>query len=275
MLKKLIRHEWLATWKIPAVALGCAALLSGACALFFSKLPPAGPDIEMNVGNLIIFILYVFISGVIPLLVTLYMAIRFYKNMYTDEGYLMHTLPVSPRQLILSKTTIAVFWSYLGSLLTLVTVLPVSLLAVPRIGYVSAEEFTELSQVYLLLFGGSLPSAVFYLIPCLIVSGLANILLIYAAVSLGQLFGRHKVLGSIICYLGINVMMTTASSLFMLPDMAGLVIRTAQNEKDFFGVTMPAYMRSSYFSSFVIDVVLSVVFFFLTEYLMKKNLNLD
>ena len=46
-------------------------------------------------------------------------AIRFYKHLFTDEGYLTFTLPVSRKQIFFSKVITATFWSALSFLVTL------------------------------------------------------------------------------------------------------------------------------------------------------------
>ena len=40
----------------------------------------------------------------------IFLGIRFYRSMYTDEGYLSHTLPVTANQLFLSKVLVSGVW---------------------------------------------------------------------------------------------------------------------------------------------------------------------
>ena len=51
------------------------------------------------------------------LLTLVLMVYRFYKNLMTDEGYLMFTLPVSRSQLIWSKLMVALAWGVLSAVL--------------------------------------------------------------------------------------------------------------------------------------------------------------
>lgn len=48
--------------------------------------------------------------------------VRFYKNFYTDEGYLTFTLPVKRSKLLLSKTLNSIIWFALHTALILVCV---------------------------------------------------------------------------------------------------------------------------------------------------------
>ncbi|HCM14004.1 MAG TPA: ABC transporter permease, partial [Lachnospiraceae bacterium] len=44
------------------------------------------------------------------------LVVRFYKNLTSEEGYLMFTLPVKSNQLVNSKLLIAMFWTVLSIL---------------------------------------------------------------------------------------------------------------------------------------------------------------
>lgn len=279
MLKKLVKHEWTETWKIPSIALFVMIALTVACALYFYFAPFPAPDVEINVGNMMIFIMYALYSAFVSLLITIYLGIRFYKNLYTDEGYLMHTLPVRPRMLILSKTLTGVFWTYLAGILTVVTVLPVACLAIPKLAYIDdaelAEILTEMKPALMSLFGDSPLGIFFYFVPYMIISAFFSVLLLYAAISLGQLFGKHKALSSILCYLGLNALLSIASSVLMVPSLTGVVITHADDADDFLTLVMPSIMRTTYFVSFLSSLLLAAACFWLCNYLMKKNLNLD
>ena len=117
MLTKLISHEWKDTFKVPALLLTITVLLSAASLVYFSVADQAAADIDLNVRNFVLYIAYILILSGLSMILTIYFAIRFYKNLYTDEGYLMHTLPVKPWMLIVSKLTIGTIWFYLIDLL--------------------------------------------------------------------------------------------------------------------------------------------------------------
>lgn len=64
------------------------------------------PD-EIFALLVIFYVMMVIVVGVIS---SFYFIYWFYKNLFTDEGYLMHTLPVRPWQLVASKLTGLFFW---------------------------------------------------------------------------------------------------------------------------------------------------------------------
>ncbi|MDO4331131.1 MAG: hypothetical protein Q4C58_00395 [Eubacteriales bacterium] len=276
MLKKLIQHEWRETWKIPALVLTVSVILSVICAIYFYFTPAPTPDVEVNVGKMSFFILYAFAIAITSLLITIYLGIRFYKNLYTDEGYLMHTLPVRPWALVLSKTLISSLWIYLAGILALVTVFPVTFLALPKMAYIEPADLDELIRMMTsTLFGGRQLQMLFFFIPYSFASAVSSILLVYAAISLGQLLGRHKVLSSIVCYLGLNALLSTLSSIFLVPGITGVVITHADDTENFYELVMPSLMKTTYISSFFVSLLLTAVCFFLCNYLLQKCLNLD
>ncbi len=87
----------------------------------------------MIAGVFFLFISIIAIFG--SLIVTqVFIYIRFYKNFFTDEGYLTFTLPVSRKKLLLSKTLNALIFTTLHTLLIIVSVLIFITLAAPTAG---------------------------------------------------------------------------------------------------------------------------------------------
>ena len=170
MLTKLISHEWKDTFKVPALLLTITVLLSAASLVYFSVADQATADIDLNVRNFVLYIAYILILSGLSMILTIYFAIRFYKNLYTDEGYLMHTLPVKPWMLIVSKLTIGTIWFYLIDLLLVGAITLITLIALPTMAYFSPEDLLELRtmfQSYHTIF--TVPSILFLAIPVMII----------------------------------------------------------------------------------------------------------
>lgn len=275
MLKKLFKHEWMETWKIPVLIFTVSLVLSAICALYFHLAPSLTPDVEINLGNMTLFILYSFAVSMSSWLITIYLGIRFYKNLYTDEGYLMHTLPVHPWMLLLSKTFVGALWIYLAGILLFGTILPVTCIALPKLAYFNPEELEEIIPVMTSILGKGVPHLLFFFIFYSLASAASSILLLYAAISLGQLFGKHKVLSSIICYLGLNALLSTVSSILMVPGLTGVVITHVEDTENFYELVIPSLMHTTYIIGFFASLLLAAICFFLCNYLLKRCLNLD
>ena len=274
MLTKLISHEWKDTFKVPALLLTITVLLSAASLVYFSVADQASAGTDLNVRNFVLYIACILILSGLSMILIIYFAIRFYKNLYTDEGYLMHTLPVKPWMLIVSKLTIGTIWFYLIDLLLVGAITLITLIALPTMAYFSPEDLLELRtmfQSYHTIF--TVPSILFLAIPVMIISSVFSLLTIYASISLGQLFSSHKVLASILCYLGLSTILSTAMMLLTAPTTAGVFIiqSTSANPMADFASIYWSIMLISLFA----NLILCVPAFWICNYVMKRCLNLD
>ena len=113
MLSKLLRHEFRATGRI---LLPLYLLLFVTAGMFHVSMllrdnERIGDDWAAKVFSIVsISAFCVAIIGISILAVAL-MIYRFYKNLMTDEGYLMFTLPVTTHQIIISKLIVPLVWS--------------------------------------------------------------------------------------------------------------------------------------------------------------------
>lgn len=277
MLSRLIRHEWRETWRIPVISFLVILFLTLVCFICFRQLEPPADENSVNAGAFVIMMLYCLIISCISTVVTIYIAIRFYRNLYTDEGYLMHTLPVTPRQLILAKLLVAALWVFVLSLLALWAICCILLFGLPAMALVDMSVIIPaLTEYFPQIFGmGPVAFLLFYVLLSL-VSAFSSVLVAYAAISLGQLFSKHKVMASILCYIGFTMLIQTVSTLLMTPSLTRLVlsqdmVNTASGIPSYFG----AYMREILLISMAGSVICAVISYILTEYIMRRQLNLD
>ena len=277
MLSRLIHHEWKETWRIPVISFIVILFLTLVCFICFRQMEPPADEDSINAGAFVIMMLYCLIISCISMVVTIYIAIRFYRNLYTDEGYLMHTLPVTPRQLILAKLLVAALWVFVLSMLALWAICCIMLFGLPAMALVDMPVvISSLMEYFPQIFGmGPVAFLLFYVVLSL-VSSFSNVLIAYAAVSLGQLFTKHKVMASVLCYIGFTMLIQTISTLLMTPSLTRLVlsqdmVNTASGIPAYFG----AYMREILLISMAGSAICAVISYILTEYIMRRQLNLD
>ncbi len=277
MLSRLIRHEWKETWRIPVISFLVILFLTLVSVICFRQMEPPADENSVNAGAFVIMMLYRLTISCISMVVTIYIAVRFYRNLYTDEGYLMHTLPVTPRQLILAKLLVAALWVFVLSLLALWAICCILLFGLPAMALVDMSVIIPaLTEYFPQIFGmGPVAFLLFYVLLSL-VSAFSSVLVAYAAISLGQLFSKHKVMASILCYIGFTMLIQTVSTLLMTPSLTRLVlsqdmVNTASGIPSYFG----AYMREILLISMAGSVICAVISYILTEYIMRRQLNLD
>lgn len=275
MLSKLIKYEWKGTYKILMLINAFTVFVTVLCMIILGSPVYRVLDNESAlVWGMLLFLLYYATLIGVSMAVTIYSGIRFYKSMYTDEGYLMHTLPVTKNQLILSRLIV----HSIDMLITEVLIyLSVALLLAPVCKIIGDRDpdFTLEALMYESAseMGISLPVFAAVIMITLVIATPCAILLVYGAISLGQTFKKHKVMGSLLCYVGLYCVVQTVSSFAMFPQMITYIGATT----DSLDVTFD--FRNYFFgvlgSSTFILMVFAVVCYIISYHMMHKKLNLD
>lgn len=286
MLKKLLKHEFRATRRffLPAYGLFVTLLVLERLSLLSAPLTE-GDGVLATVSSVTMGIItFLTVVGLFALMLApmVFNAIRFYRNMLGDEGYLTFTLPVSVDQLILSRLFTAMTWQILTGLV-------VGLFGGAFVYSLDPEVFSGLYAEVSTVFGNIQQAArgwLYILIPESLLLCLASVagqlLTMYAAMSIGQLANRHKLLASFGVYIGINTVQSwifstfTAILVFSVDSgwlkNLGRQISYAAETGDFgmgcgfYGITLLIFIIGY--------CLLSLGYYFLTRYLLTKKLNL-
>lgn len=271
MLGKLIKYDFKALNRYLIVIHGML-LITAAMGrfLFVGRMvqnPGSSPSelgmIVMVVGILIYVIL--FMTAVFGTL--LLIAIHFYKNLYSDEGYLTHTLPVSRGKLLASKTISGSVWALIDIILVISSVL-ILVLYKPTI-----QEFIVYKDEALTAMG--FPASVGYgkiflaIAVMFVISAVSSVMTLYVSITVGQLFSNHRVLGAIVVYFGINMVISIISGTIG----AAFSISAVANAMD------ESFIYSFYCKTYLFAAVLELATiaggYAATYLLMKKKLNLN
>lgn len=198
MLGKLLKHELKATSRL---LIPLYLILIGMSIL--NRIMSSFQDINwmMKLISNMLITGFLFILVAAFAVTAILMVTRFYKNLIGDEGYLMFTLPVKPNQLLTSKLIISIFWLFISIVSVIVTLYII--FATPERMYLVYQNLNEISEELKIAFRGSLQVAVLELILLCFISIIANILMLYLSIAIGQLFNGHRILGSFIAYIGI------------------------------------------------------------------------
>ena len=220
-------------------------------------------------------VLYIFSLFALTITVFVYFVVRFYRNMYTNEGYLMHTLPVKSWELLFSKGLVFFIWTLLSALVMIFSVLLLVLTAVSTIDGVALStiwanlraELPTLSAEWKEIFGFGFGGYFATMAVSALISIVYSILMIYTSISIGQLFHKFKILASFIAYACINFVVQLLTSLFQVPLMATGFDENINEIGNVFSTTI--------WLALALSAVLAVVYAFVTNYIMSKKLNLD
>lgn len=217
-------------------------------------------------GLLSTFLTFIFIfTDIVIAVVSLVIVIlRFYKNLITDEGYLMFTLPVKTNQLINSKLIAASVWTLLSAVAVILSMLFVfsSLNGFDEFW----NELTEQLSLFRDEIGGSFYIFLIGFVIGTILSLLSSILHIYASIAIGQLFNGHKILGSVVAYAAIGAVMQVVFTL-----VSAISIFIIGNDPNDITLATNVLMPVTLF----ITLIFTIAFYWITSFLFRRKLNLE
>ena len=256
MLGKLLKYE------IPALGRKLLPLYIGwaaAAALLGIAIGPAASKSDFMV--VITGMLYVAVSTAV-LVMSVILIIQRYKNsLLGDEGYFNHVLPVTTSEHIASKGLSALIWVLLSGVIMMLTGIIIAICS-GQLGLVTDDLLSLIREMTSRMSGNEwLILLELFLLGALNIT--KSVLAIYAALTIGHQAQSHITLVSIVAFIGLMILETTAA-------------RTDYGIwPNFFSEFDVLYDFHKFFlGSLIITVLLGGIYFFICKYLMEKKLNL-
>ena len=266
MLGKLLKQDFRATARIILPVYAAVPVLGLFTNLITRLCENQNGFLIRAIGALVSFVFSLSLIAAVVTTVVL-MILRFYRNLMTDEGYLMFTLPVRPWQLVLSKL--------LTALLTLVVTGLVSFVSV-GILFGGIRGFLPAMRASLeRSFGGVINGWGIALLVLLVVVQVAvSVLQIYLSCSIGHLFRRKRILFAVLFYYAINVVLETVAvtSIIVLSNFEPFCHFLDQLSA---GMSAPGFFNLFIGVALALLAVLGIVYFFVTERILRRHLNLE
>jgi len=265
MLKKLLKNEIYATGRILLPIYGITLILSLVNRIL----------IDINRHNAILNIIgsimmFSYVTAIIATIIVTFILIilRFYRNLMTDEGYLMFTLPVKPLQLINSKLISSILW-FIVSIIVTISSLIILLLNAERAGLIR-EGWNLIFGTFKEYFGDNYYLLIFEAVLASIISVIQQILLIYASIAVGHLFTGHKVLGAFASYIAISIAAQIFTSIVMVivAYFPGSTVEELETQFE----TLPHMVMLLIIG---LGVLFSAAYYITTNYIFSKKLNLE
>lgn len=197
MFRKLVKHEFINTYKMMSLILGImflSCILGGITG-----------QLTDNISNEYIFSFYNIMTAfgyscllLMPFLAFITLCKNYWNSMYSSRGYLTHTLPVSANELLNAKILTSVLWIIISIIITVLSWLALS--------FISGELNTTDLKFMLESFGHPIIYRYgiddigyyndFYLYPYLSIDMFFGIIMylivIFTSMSLGQTVSNHK-----------------------------------------------------------------------------------
>ena len=266
MFGKLMKYELKATYKWYLIISGVLAILSIFAGLLASSVITGAATYTADTTYTIVgIIVLVIFAGYIGLTLTNYIIIirRFYNNIFGREGYLTWTLPTGSHTVLLVKVTSALIWSifcFISLILSLLIFLGV-------IGLAQQQNIFDVLGPVFEHIGSSLiwQSLLFQ-----VLATISGILMLYCAISLGQLFINNRIVMAFVFGFILWVVLSIIGRLFPSISISELS-RTATMSSD----TLSDILVVNFIPAYIYEVVKIVAMYFTVHYLTKFKLNLQ
>ena len=266
MFGKLMKYELKATYKWYLIISGVLAILSIFAGLLASSVITGASTFTENtaltIGSIVVLVIF---AGYIGLTLTNYIIIirRFYNNIFGREGYLTWTLPTGSHTVLLVKVTSALIWSifcFISLILSLLIFLGV-------IGLAQQQNIFDLLGTLFEKIGSSLiwQSLLFQ-----VLATISGILMLYCAISLGQLFINSRIVMAFVFGFILWVVLSIIGRLFPSISISELS-RTATMSSD----TLSDVLVVNFIPAYIYELVKIVAMYFTVHYVTKFKLNLQ
>lgn len=297
MLGKLMKYEWKNIWKagtlmllgmLVVTVIGCVVLrmpggvVTGLLDNNDMNATQSWFVLSSFVATLILYVIMLLAStwGML-----IFLGIRFYRSMYTDEGYLSHTLPVTANQLFLSKVLVSGVW-YLFitigigiSVVALIVSLMTGLLNIGELSSVLtqyngniweflADAFYELGRTYEEEMGINLLHYGITLLLTYVAGPFITMVTLFGALTIGQLSSKHKGLMEILAYAGLTILSSIIGSTVQSAFMFGANVANSAS-----GITVST--NSAYDINVITSLLIAAIMYGVSYYIMNRKLNLD
>ena len=284
MLGKLLKHDFKAIfrywWIIALSTLGSALIGGGSLRFVIDSSTRENISFTMSLLYLAaIFLTFICVLAITASLVVTFILIfyRFYKNFFTDEGYLTFTLPVSRRKLFFSKTLNAFTYTLLQIIVFILSIFIIFTIAIPT-------ELADLSSDFIrfdLFLMGSEVTGIWNIVFALLLLIIFAFLLLYSVsflhlcITIGSILAKkHKLLASIGTYYVINAAFSILGEIFLIIMMGviseplGKIAAAGTSNLSCLLITSVLVMTAA------ISAALAFTVYCITQHLIDKKLNL-
>ena len=269
MVKKLFKHEINAYLRIMLPVYGCLMIV--AILGRFIQLFEADTTVYAVINGSSIF---AYVVGVLICFgfSTFFSVVRFYKNLFTGEGYLTFTLPATPTQHLWVKLLTSLLFGFTSFIVVILSLMVI----------IAGDVFNEVTKALVYMAKIFIPKIGFHIwlylleaVILLILTASFGVLLYYTCISIGQLSKKNRVLCAVGVYIGYYFITQILGTIFMVvmtffattPFMEAIARFAVDHTYAFIHIILCILI--------VLTAVMSLVCFIITRHIMTKKLNLE
>ena len=288
MFRKLLKYDMQSIlkiwWIVAAVTIG-ASILGGIGFRLIMELSTESVDslfpVILMLGGILFFVISVIALSSSFVITEVLIFWRFYKNFFTDEGYLTFTLPVSRKQLFLSKTVNAMVWSALHIVLVIIGFTIMVLIIPPTESgefFINTLVINEISDYFSHLVESIGAWMIAYVIEALIIvffSLLFLVSLIHMCITIGSVIAKKlKLLAAIGIFYAVNAVLSFVGQIFWMicasaiVEGAGIILSDASKSLNHLASVLLILILCA------IMATLAFLVYCITQRLLERKLNL-
>ncbi len=278
MLIKLIKYDIRADYKKYAITAAALILISFVVRLADVKFGSLDDGNDWKVLFMVLVWSFIALCGSAFLLTFIFSVVRYQKKMYSDEGYLLNTIPANPVLHILSSLITEYIWL-------------IAIAAVDVVALIISAGGLDFWRGFLMPIRCVIeidPAFAIYLLTFLLIFPGTMMLTLIFVINFGYLFRSHRVLAGIGGYVVLMIISNILSS----------VVYMISGKSNFNAATMkilsdnPDYITSdesyqivmrelaklasgTYISTLIINVIFFAAIFIVSSYILKKRFNID
>lgn len=278
MLIKLIKYDIRADYKKYAITAAALILISFVVRFADVKFGSLDDSSDWKVLFRVLVWAFITLCGSAVLLTFIFSVVRYQKKMYSDEGYLLNTIPANPVLHILSSLITEYIWA-------------IAIAAVDVVALIISAGGLDFWRGFLMPIRYVIeidPAFAIYLLTYLLFFPGTLMLTLIFVINFGYLFRSHRVLAGIGGYVGLMIISNILSSVvFMISGKSNFNAATMKILSD-----NPNYMTSdesyqivmrelaklasgTYISTLIINVIFFAAIFIVSSYILKKRFNID
>lgn len=273
MVKKLFKHEFLAWLRVLPIIYGITLAIA---AMLRIVVIFENDSVYYHLVHGSAIAMFAIAMCVTVASGTVFAIQRFYKNLFTGEGYLTHTLPVTPANHLWVKVLTAVSFDIISLLVCLLAGIIVSIGDVfSEICKAAGYILHHLSELIPQEIAGHFACWTAEYILLLLISLFSSHFFIYLCICLGQLFRKNRALAAVGIYFGFYVISQILGTVTMIILMVMAQLGTWDSLLEAI-VAHPFASIHIFLSGCVVLIALvTLAYYWICHYVIRKKLNLE
>lgn len=269
MVRKLFKHEFKAWLRVAPIVFGITLAVAGMHRILqFFESDTMYYSI-INGSAIFIYVVALLATMATPIIFGI---TRFYKNMFSGEGYLTLTLPVTPANHLWVKVITAVVFALISLAVCILSAIVIT----------AGDVFTEVCKAGAYLvnmlhkdIAGHLAGYCVEFCLLILVSLFMTYLLYYTCICVGQLFRKNRVLAAVGVYFGVYVVNQILGTILSI--VIVILEETGALEGLFRIISAHPYatVHTVLCAMTVLYALLALVYHLICNSIIRKRLNLE